>query len=334
MRIVASQVEAHSQHQFQRSEQRLQVRSEGRNQPPGQLRREQTPAPQRPQPVAPAPRPLPAAAPSPQGTTEENLDPSDKLAVGVSLLKALVEAMTGKRIETAEFDASATSASALSFTSITASTGSGATVSALSISEYEYLEVSFSAQLETADGGSLSIDLSFKMERSFQFQSISATSGNATDPVLLNFDGAGARLAGSFDFDLNSDGSAETLSALAPGSAWLALDRNGNGAIDDGAELFGPTSGDGFAELTQYDDDGNGFIDSGDAIFAQLQLFRPDSGLATLAERDVGAIFLGAVASPFRFNDGADRTLAQLRATSFYASQNGGGLVQQLDLSA
>lgn len=332
MRIVASQVESASQHLLQRNEQRLQVRVDGRAAASAPPRRE--PAPQRVQPL-PSPPSFPAAPEAPQLAAEESLDPSDKLAVGVSLLKALVEAMTGKRIETADVCDSCPSPATASVPTTGTSAGTGTRLSALSISEYEYLEVNFSAQLQTADGGSLSIDLSFTMERSFQFQSISASSGAPTDPLLLNFDGRGARIAGSFQFDLNSDGAVENLAALAPGSAWLALDRNGNGIIDDGSELFGPASGNGFSELAQYDGDGNGFIDEGDAIFAQLRLFRPDSALATLAERDVGAIFLGAVDSPFRFHDNADRTLAQLRATSFYASQSGGGgLVQQLDLSA
>ncbi len=338
MRIVASQVEAQSQHLFKRSERQLQMRAEG------------GPAATRPAVSAPPPTPGPAvpttslpalavalptagaiAAPA---DSSEGIAPGDQLSLGVSLLKALVEAMTGRRIETASFHGSASATT--SFNVATTTGGSGATtVTALAISEYEYLDIGFSAQLQTDDGSRLSIDLRFTMERSFQFVGISARSSAPTDPLLLNFDGLGARLDGTtFQFDLNGDGAVSTLAALAPGSAWLALDRNGNGRIDDGTELFGPNSGDGFAELAQYDDDGNGFIDSGDAIFAQLRLFRPGGALETLAQRGVGAIFLGAIDSPFRFTDGADVTLAQLRATSFYVSQNGAGLVQQLDLSA
>ncbi len=326
MRIVASQVEASSRHLFERSEQRLQIRADGRL-PATQPRTAQ---------VANAPRPqtpaLPDPAPVAATSDDDAIDVGDRLSAGVSLLKALVEAMTGKRIETCDL-AGGTGTASVAGGGAAPAGGAVTTVSVLSVSEYEYLDVSFAAQLQTADGSRLRIDLSFTMERSFQFQSISARS-TTTDPLLLNFDGRGARIAGTFEFDLNSDGNRETLAALAPGSAWLALDRNGNGRIDDGSELFGPNSGDGFAELAQYDDDGNGFIDSGDAIFSQLRLFRPGGVLETLAQRDVGAIFLGAIDSPFRFNDAADRTLAQLRATSFYASHSGnGGLVQQLDLS-
>jgi len=113
-------------------------------------------------------------------------------------------------------------------------------------------------------------------------------------PILVDVDGDAYRLTSGADgvfFDLDADGTPELLSWTAPGAddAWLALDRNGNGAIDDGAELFGnftpqpdPQPGEdrhGFRALAQYDKPENGgdisgWIGPADAVFASLRLWR------------------------------------------------------------
>lgn len=60
-----------------------------------------------------------------------------------------------------------------------------------------------------------------------------------------------------YNFDLDSDGREDLISFVRPGSGFLALDLNGDGRVNDGRELFGPATGDGFAELARYDQDGN-----------------------------------------------------------------------------
>jgi len=108
--------------------------------------------------------------------------------------------------------------------------------------------------------------------------------------------------------------------------------------VDDGTELFGPTMGNGFAELAMYDDDQNGWIDENDAIYNDLSIWmREDDGepkLVALGMAGVGAIYLGHVETPFSLKDPANNTLGEIRQSGIFLFENGNvGTIQHIDLA-
>jgi len=126
-----------------------------------------------------------------------------------------------------------------------------------------------------------------------------------TTPIVIDVAGDGFDLtdkANGVTFNLNTIGGSEKLgwTRAASDDAWLALDRNANGMIDDGSELFGditvqpePRAGEkknGFRALAEYDEtsnggNANGRIDRGDSIFSELRLWQ-DTNHNGLSEPD------------------------------------------------
>jgi len=212
------------------------------------------------------------------------------------------------------------------------------------ISHYEAEVTTFSAEgvIKTADGKQINFSLELAMSREYYEESnFSLRAGDAVfkDPLVINFNGSAAQLTDTkFAFDIDSDGQQDNISFVGPDSGFLALDRNANGMIDDGSELFGTQSGNGFADLAAYDSDGNLWIDENDAVFADLRIWSKDASgldsLSTLAQMGVGALYLGDVSTPFSLNTASNQSLGQVRATGVYLNESGSaGTLQQIDLS-
>lgn len=208
--------------------------------------------------------------------------------------------------------------------------------------EAESFSLTARGAVRTADGREIAISAALHMSREYVEQSsLTITAGNVvmTDPLVINFDGLGAQLdTDRFEFDLDSDGSPEQIAHLRPGSGYLALDKNADGRIGNGGELFGPQTGRGFEELAQYDDDGNGFIDEGDSIYHQLRIWqRHEDGsqtLMALGDVGLGAIYLGHIATPLQLTGPDNETLGEITHSGIYVREDGStGVIQQINLA-
>jgi hypothetical protein len=290
---------------------------------------------------------------SDQGKVQASSDSSDDdtLDPKLKVLVRIVEAFLGRKIKLV----SAADLQAVQAQGVPAADAAPASAAPQRLGwgmQYDQVEThseseqtSFAAQgvIKTADGKEIQFDLQLSMARSFQSQdSLSVQAGDAPrtkDPLVINFDGTAAELTSTkFSFDLNSDGTQDQMSFVGPGSGFLALDLNNNGKVDNGSELFGAKSGNGFADLAKYDSDGNHWIDENDAVFSKLLVWSKDAQgqdqLQTLAQRNVGALYLGSVATPFSTKDSENQLQGQVRSSGVYLQENGAvGTLQQVDLA-
>ncbi|TWI69502.1 SdrD B-like protein [Pseudoduganella lurida] len=134
----------------------------------------------------------------------------------------------------------------------------------------------------------------------------------AITPIAIDLNGDGIHTIARADFggsfDLLGTGSAVKSGWLAADDAFLAIDLNGNGRIDDITELFGgATKGSGFAKLADFDSNGDGFVTAADTNFAKLTLWQDansngitDAGeLVSLAQAGVTSLTVAYEELPF-----------------------------------
>ena len=207
--------------------------------------------------------------------------------------------------------------------------------------EQETTTMQTSGVVKTADGRQINFAMDVSMSRQFESKlDVSVRAGDQpVDPLVINLSGAPGMLTDEkYSFDIDSDGTAEQISFAGAGSGFLALDRNNDGKINDGGELFGPESGNGFSDLAQLDGDGNNWIDENDAVFDKLRIWTKDESgqdqLVALGQAGVGAIYLGNVSTEFAVKDAANDLQGQVRRSGMFLRENGtAGVMQQIDLA-
>ena len=196
--------------------------------------------------------------------------------------------------------------------------------------------------VRTSDGREINFNVNVGMSREFQQyyrEDLELASFKMCDPLVINMDTDVASLSDqTFYFDIDADGELDEISGLGAGSGYLALDKNGDGTINDGSELFGTASGNGFADLAGYDEDGNGWIDENDAVWDKLKIWAKDEKgndvLYKLADKGVGAICLQNVSTDFTRKGQNGQTLGAIRNSGVFLYENGNaGTVQHVDVA-
>ena len=207
--------------------------------------------------------------------------------------------------------------------------------------ETEMTSFTAKGQAHTADGRSIDFNVELNMSRAFteEVNFMQTELYFVKDPLVINLDASTASVSDQkFWFDLDADGTEEKISFVGDGSGFLAYDKNEDGKINDGSELFGTANGDGFADLARYDEDGNGWIDEGDAVFSKLKVWTRDSEgndwLIDMKQADVGAIYLGSAHTQYSLKNDAHITDAEIKKTGVYLRESTGlaGTVQHVDL--
>ena len=220
------------------------------------------------------------------------------------------------------------------------------------VEEWFTREQSLSYQMQgqfQLDDKQISLSYEFHLSsESTRYRRFATRAGNLQDPLLVQFGNQSlGHIEGGQAFDINSDNSLDTLPIFSGDVGYLVFDQNANGRADDGSELFGPASGNGFHELAAFDSNQNGFIDKEDEHFDQLYLWQPSAQSETegdsepgaqqrwlsLDEAGIMAINLSAIDTPYSFYDENDQLLAQMRRSSFAIGENGRGYgVHQVDV--
>ncbi len=268
-------------------------------------------------------------------TGKINLDKEEDITdIKTKIIKILIEKLTGKKIKTVSLKdiLSPKNAENLSIPEFAAQ---------LTYEKFSFKsqQVDFKAHgvIKTKSGREINFQLSFSLKKEqIDYSKVNIKSGSVAlvDPLVINLNGDLQNILSDsrFEFDLDSDGKNEKIPFLSDGSGFIVFDKNQNGKIDNGAELFGASTGNGFYELSQFDTDKDGWIDEDDKYFNRLKVWLKNENsdrTVSFKELGIGAIYLSPVLTEFSFED-----KGFLRKSSIYLKENGNvGIVSKIDFT-
>ena len=211
------------------------------------------------------------------------------------------------------------------------------------VTQYEYEKqsnfVEFSGAIERENGDNINFSMAVGFSQEYEKLSTQVINREELkDPLVISFSTKPVALSSEkMSFDIDADGEQDQIAQLQQGFGFLALDKNGDNKINDGSELFGALSGNGFADLATYDQDQNGYIDENDDVFDQLSVWVKDASgkdeLISLKDAGIGAIATENVDSPMNIRDSeTGDKLGVIQKSGYYLNEDGkAGLIQQMD---
>lgn len=161
------------------------------------------------------------------------------------------------------------------------------------------------------------------------------------DPLLIDLDGDGIEttsVENGVYFDQENDGFAEVSAWVSSDDGVLAIDKNNNGTIDNGSELFGDSyvksdgtiATSGFDALSDLDSNGDGQINSSDTSFDAIKILKGDGTLLSLSDAGISSISLTAKKSVIRDSNGN----RQLTSGTYTKTDGSTGMISDYELQS
>ncbi len=257
---------------------------------------------------------------------------NDATDVKTKILKILIEKLTGIKIKTISIQ------EILNPENIdNLSVPEFATVLNYEKLEFKSQKVDFQAYgvIKTKSGEEIRFQIAFTLNKEqLKYSKIDIKAGSVAliDPLIINLNGDLENIFtdSRFEFDLDNDGKKEKIPYLTEGNGFIVFDKNENGKIDNGTELFGVITGDGFQELKKFDTDKDGWVDEDDKYFSRLKVWLKNENkdvIVPIKDLGIGAIYLSSVYTDFSFEN-----KGFLRKSSIYLKEdNNVGIVSKVD---